>query len=105
MVPRELLGPPDLSGAQALCIHELAKVVVVGEHKDFVFAAFQVVAPSLEGFNDSQKLLIVSLVPGLSRYHLSGEKGHRVPLTNFGLRNLSSHRSRDRKKVDPKPAD
>ncbi len=46
---------------------------MVGENEDLVFAAFQVVAPSLEGLNDGQELLIVSLIPGLSRNHLSRE--------------------------------
>ena len=40
MVMRELLGPVDLSGAQTLCVHEPAEVVVVGEYKDLVFATF-----------------------------------------------------------------
>ena len=30
VVTRELLGPADLSGAQTLCLHEPAEVVVVG---------------------------------------------------------------------------
>ena len=30
MVSGELLGPTDLSGAQALCIHEPPKVIMIG---------------------------------------------------------------------------
>ena len=34
------LGPPDLARTQALRIHELTEVIVVGKDKNFVFAAF-----------------------------------------------------------------
>ena len=40
VVARELLGPTDLSGAQAFCIHEATEVVVVYEDKNLVFAIF-----------------------------------------------------------------
>lgn len=40
MVSRELLDPADLLKAQALSIHEIAKVVIIGKDKDFIFAAF-----------------------------------------------------------------
>ncbi len=53
VVWRELLGPADLTGAQTLCIHESTEVVMVSEDEDLVFAGFQVVAPSLKGFNNS----------------------------------------------------
>ncbi len=85
-VLRELLGLADLMRAQTFRIHESTEVIMVSKDKDFIFAAFQVVAPSLKGFNNSQKLLIVSLVPSLSRDHLSREKGYWMPLTNFGFR-------------------
>ena len=39
VVIREFLSPMDLSGAQTLCIHELAEVIVVGEYKDFILEA------------------------------------------------------------------
>ncbi len=55
VVSKELLGPTDLAGAQTLCIYESTKVVVVSEDEDLVFAAFQVVTPSLKGFNNSQE--------------------------------------------------
>ncbi len=58
---------------------------MVSKDKDLVFAAFQVVAPSLKGFNDSQELLIVGFIPSLSGDHFSREKGYWVPLANFGL--------------------
>ena len=40
VVPGELLGPANLPGAQALGIHETAKVIMIGENEDFVLAAF-----------------------------------------------------------------
>ena len=83
MVSRELLGPSDLSRVKAFCIHESTEVVVVRKDKDLVFAAFQIVAPSLKGFNDSQELLIVGLVAGLSRDHFLIEESDWMPLTNF----------------------
>ena len=52
VITRELLGPTDLSRAQALRIYELTEVIVVCEDKDLMLAAFQKVAPSLECLND-----------------------------------------------------
>ena len=52
MVLRELLGQADLSGAQALCIHETTEVIVVRKDNNLILTAFQVVAPSLECFNN-----------------------------------------------------
>ena len=39
VVTRELLGLADLSGAQILCVHEPAEVVVVGKHENFMLRA------------------------------------------------------------------
>ncbi len=50
----EFLGPTDLPGTQALGIHESAKIVLVGEDENLIFAAFQIVALILESLNDSQ---------------------------------------------------
>ncbi len=58
---------------------------MVSKDEDLIFAALQVVAPSLKGFNDSQELLIVGFVPSLSGDHLSRKKGYWVLLANFGL--------------------
>ena len=53
VVSRELLSLANLTRAQALCIHEPTKIImVVGEHKNFVLTAFQIVPPILEGLND-----------------------------------------------------
>ena len=77
------MGPADLARAQAFRIHKLMKVIMVNEDKDLVFAVFQVVAPSLKGFNDSQELLIIGLVLRLSGNHFSKEKGYWMLLANF----------------------
>ncbi len=61
---------------------------MVSKDKDLVFAAFQVVAPSLKIFNNSQKLLIMGFLPSLNGDHLSREKGYLVPLANFGFRRI-----------------
>ena len=52
VVTREFLSLANLSGAQTLHIHELAEVVMIGEYKDFVIAAFQIVSPSLKSLNN-----------------------------------------------------
>ena len=62
MVSREFLGPADLSGAQALRIHETTEVIVVRKDENLMFAAFQVVAPGLESLDDSQQLAVVGLI-------------------------------------------
>ena len=66
VVLREFLGPANLIRAQAFCIYELTGVVIVSKDKNFVFAAFQVVAPSFKGLNNGQELLILSFIPNLS---------------------------------------
>ncbi len=43
---------------------------MVSKDKDLIFAALQVVAPSLKGFNNSLELLIVGFISSLSRDHL-----------------------------------
>ena len=40
VVAREFLGPADLSGAQTLCLHEPAEVIVVGEYKHLMLKPF-----------------------------------------------------------------
>ena len=85
MVSRELLGPADLSGAQALCIHETTEVIVVRKDENLMLAAFQVVTPRLEGFDDSQKLTVVGFVPCLCRNHFPRKEGYWMPLAQIGL--------------------
>ncbi len=86
VVSRELLGSADLTRVQAFCLHESTEVIMVSKDEELIFAALQVVAPSLKTFNDRQELLIVSFVPSLSEDYLLREKGYWVPLANLGLK-------------------
>ena len=40
VVPREFLGPADLSGAQVLYFYEPTEVIVIGEYKQLVLRPF-----------------------------------------------------------------
>ncbi len=40
VVSRELLGPANLTRAQAFCIHKLTEVIMVSKEEDLIFAAF-----------------------------------------------------------------
>ena len=68
----------DLFGAQTFCVYKLTKVVVVCKDENLMFATFEVMLSGLKHLNDGQKLTIVSLVPSLSRNHLSGKIGHWI---------------------------
>ena len=85
MVLRELLAPTDLSGAQTLCIHETTEVIMVRKDENLMLAAFQVVTPRLEGFDDSQKLTVVGLVSCFRRNHFPQKEGYWMPLAQIGL--------------------
>lgn len=76
VISREFLGLADLTRTQALHIHKLMEVVVVGKNKDLIFATLQIVAPSFKDFNNSPELLIVSLIPSLGGDHFSREKSY-----------------------------
>ncbi len=76
VISRELLGLVDLTKAQTLHIYESAEVIIVSKDENLVFAAFYIVALSVEGFNYGQRLLIVDFVPNLNRDHLSRKKGY-----------------------------
>ena len=76
MVLRELLGPADLSGAQALCIHETTEVIVVCKDENLMFATFQIVTPRLEDLDNSQKFTVVGLIQSLCRDHFPRKKGY-----------------------------
>ncbi len=52
---------------------------MVYKHENFMLATLQVIFPGLEGFNNSQKLAVVGLIPSLRWNHLSGEKGYQMP--------------------------
>ena len=54
VVLKEFLGPTDLGRAQAFRIHELTKIIIVSNDKDFVSTASQVIVPSFKDFNNSK---------------------------------------------------
>ena len=67
MVSRELLGPADLSETQTLRIHETTEVIVVRKNENLMLTAFQIVTLCLEGFDNGQKLDVVSFIACLYR--------------------------------------
>ncbi len=86
VISNEFLGSADLTRAQTFCIYELTEVIMVNKDKNHIFAVFQVVAPSLKSLNDSQELLIMSLISSLNKDHLLKEKDYWISLTNFRFR-------------------
>ena len=52
VILKELLGSADLTRAQAFCIHELTKVVLVSKNENLIFAAFKVMVLSLKSLNN-----------------------------------------------------
>ena len=52
VISRELLGPTDLTRAQAFCIHESTEVIMVNKDEDLIFTLFQIVALSFKGLNN-----------------------------------------------------
>ena len=85
MVSKELLGPANLSGAQAFCIHEMTEVIMVRKDENLMLAAFQIVTPRLEGFDNGQKLTVVGLVSCFRWNHFPRKKRYMVPLAQIGL--------------------
>ena len=89
VITRELFGPTDLSGAQALRIYELTEVIKVRKDENLMLAAFQIVTPRLDGLDDSQKLTIVGFIPSFCRNHFLKKEGYWVPLAQIGLSDYS----------------
>ena len=85
MIPRELLGLPNLVRAQTLRIHKSTEVIMVGKYQNFVLAAFQIISPCLKSLNNYQKLTVMGFVPSLSRKHFSQKIGHWVLLALIGV--------------------
>ena len=52
---------------------------MVTKNKNFVFAAFKIVVPSFEGYNNSQKLTIVSFVLSFGHNYFSQKMDYWVP--------------------------
>ena len=89
MVSRELLGPADLSRAQALHIHETMEIIVVCKDENLMLATFQIVTPRLESVDNSQKLTVVGLIPSLCRNHFPTKEDYWVLLAQIGLSDYS----------------
>ena len=53
IIPRELLGLADLSGAHTFYIHEETKIVVVYEDKHLMLATIQIMMLCFKGFNNT----------------------------------------------------
>lgn len=77
-----------MTKAQTLYIHKLIKDIIVSKNKNLIFVAFQVVTPSLKGFNNRQELSVMNFVPNLSKNHFSREISYKMPLANFGFRKI-----------------
>ena len=61
----------------------MKKVIVICKDKDFILAAFQVLALSLKIPNNGQKILIVGFIAGFSRDYFLRAKCDLILLTNF----------------------
>ena len=85
MVLGELLGPTNLFEAQAFHIDKATKIVVIYENKQFVFVAFKIMMSCFEGFDNSHKLAIVSLVSSFCSNHFFQKKYYQMPLAQIGL--------------------
>ena len=78
MLLKELLSLANLTRVQTLCIYELTEVIMISKNKSFVFAAFSIVAPSFENFNNSQKLTIISVLLSFSQKNFSQKIGYQI---------------------------
>ena len=76
VITREFLSLAALSGAQTLCFYESTEVVVVGEYEHLILRPLQVVPPSLESLNTSQKFTVMSLISDLHQDHFSRKASH-----------------------------
>ena len=85
---KEFLGPSNLIIAYVFDIYELTEVVVVHKDKKLIFVTLQIVAPSFKSFNNSQKLLVMSLIINLGKDLFLKKKSYKVLLTNFRFRKM-----------------
>ena len=90
MVATKLLSQADLAKTQTFCIYEFSKVIVVSENENLVFANFQIMPPCFEGFNNGQKLTVVSFVSSFSNDHFTQDVGHWMPLAQV-IGQLTQH--------------
>lgn len=88
IVLQKLLGSLNLIKTQAFYIYELTGVVIVSKNKNLIFAAFQVVMPSLISFNNSKRHLIIYFASSIYKNHFLRKKNYQVLLTNFRLKKI-----------------
>lgn len=81
MILRKFLSLLNLAEIQILCIYKLVEIIIISEDKNLIFVVFQVIILSLEIINNSQKLLIISLILSLCRNYLFQNIGYYVLLT------------------------
>ena len=60
---------------------------MVCKDKNLMLVTFQIVMPCLESLNNSQKLIIVGLIPSLYRNYFLKKERYKVPLAQIGLSN------------------
>lgn len=63
----ELLSLTNLLKPKILGIYKLKRIIIVNKNKNLIFTAFQVIASSFKGFNNSQKFFIIGFVAYLSQ--------------------------------------
>ena len=73
MILAKLLGTPDLAKTQVFCIYETTKVVMISKNKDLIFATCWIMPPCFEGFNNGQKLTVVSFVSSFGKNRFTQE--------------------------------
>ena len=61
---------------QAFYVHKALKVIVICKHKDFIFIYLLVIFSYLKSLNNSQKFIVIGLIPSCSRNYLSKKKSH-----------------------------
>lgn len=81
MILRKFLSLLNLAEIQILCIYKLVEIIIISEDKNLIFVVFQVIILSLEIINNSQKLLIISLILSFYRNYLFQNIGYYVLLT------------------------
>lgn len=89
VILKEFLGLADLTKTQVLYIHKLLEVFMISKDENLIFVVFQIVAPNLQGLNNSQKLWVFGLITSFGKDCFLKEKNYWVQLTNLRLkRNL-----------------
>ena len=58
---------------------------MVRKDKNLMLAAFLIVTPRLEGFDNSQKLIIVGLISSLGKNYFPKKEGYWMPLAQISL--------------------